>query len=165
VVPSDLSAQLISRQLPCGGWSALAASAQAALEATCYSVLALGSQATDVRDGGYSFLLHAQNPNGSRPAFAGDDHDGCCVTSLVAIALRDIVPSIPARLRGLHWLLSSAGKEDNWLWKWKFRTTDRHVRFDPDKFGWPWFPDTVSWVVPTAFAALALNQLTCSCGG
>jgi hypothetical protein len=40
--------------------------------------------------------------------------------------------------------LRSAGKEGNWLWKWKFRTTDHHVRFDPDKFGWPWFPDTVS---------------------
>ena len=165
MVLSDASGELIRRQLPCGGWSALAASAQAALEPTCYSVLALGSQATDVRDRGYSFLVHAQNPNGSWPAFAGDDHDGSWVTSLVAIALRDIVPSIPARLKGLHWLLSSAGKEGNWLWKWKFRTADRHVRFDPDKFGWPWFPDTVSWVVPTAFAALALNQLPCSCGG
>ena len=112
-----------------------------------------------------SFLLRAQNPNGSWPVFAGDDHDGSWVTSLVAIALRDIVPAIPARLKGLHWLLSNAGKEANWFWKWKFRTADRHVRFDPDKFGWPWFPDTVSWVVPTAFAILALNQLPCSCGG
>jgi len=97
--------------------------------------------------------------------FAGDDHDGSWLTSLVAIALRDLVSAIPARLKGLHWLLSSAGKEANWLWKWKFRTSDRHVRFNPDKFGWPWFPDTVSWVVPTAFAILALNQLPCSCGG
>jgi hypothetical protein len=106
-----------------------------------------------------------QNPNGSWPVFAGDDHDGSWVTSLVSIALRDVVPAIPARLKGLHWLLSSAGKEASWFWKWKFRTADRHVRFDPDKFGWPWFPDTVSWVVPTAFAILALNQLPCSCGG
>ena len=58
-----------------------------------------------------------------------------------------------------------AGKESNWFWKWKFRTADRHVRFDPEKFGWPWVPDTVSWVVPTAFAVVALNQLPCSCGG
>ena len=78
---------------------------------------------------------------------------------------RDLVPAIPARLQGLHWLLNCSGKESNWFWKWKFRTADRHVRFDPDKYGWPWFPDTVSWVVPTAFAILALNQLPCSCGG
>lgn len=162
---SDLSAELIRRQLPCGGWSALVSSVQPALEPTCYSLLAVGSQLMDVRERAHSFLLRAQNPNGSWPVFAGDDHDGSWVTSLVAIALHDLVPAIPARLKGLHWLLSSAGRESNWLWKWKFRTTDRHVRFDPDKFGWPWFPDTVSWVVPTAFAILALNQLPCSCGG
>ena len=165
MVLSDLSAELIRRQLPCGGWSALVPCSQPTLEPTCYSVFALGSLATDVREHAHSFLLRAQNPNGSWPVFAGDNHDGSWITSLVAIALRDLVSTIPARLRGLHWLLSSAGKEANWFWKWKFRTADRHVRFDPDKFGWPWFPDTVSWVVPTAFAILALNQLPCSCGG
>ena len=87
------------------------------------------------------------------------------MTSLVAIALRDLVPAIPARLKGFDWLLSTAGEESNWFWKWKFRTVDRHVRFDPDKYGWPWVPDTVSWVVPTAFAILALKQLPCTCGG
>lgn len=165
MVLSDLLAELTRRQLPCGGWSALASSSQAALEPLCYSVLTLGSQATEVRERAHSFLLRVQNPNGSWPVFAGDDHDGSWVTSLVSIALRDVVPAIPARLKGLRWLLSSAGKEASWFWKWKFRTADRHVRFDPDKFGWPWFPDTISWVVPTAFAILALNQLPCSCSG
>jgi len=112
-----------------------------------------------------TFLLRTQNPDGSWPAFAGDDSDGAWVTSLVLIALHDVVSAIPATLQGVHWLMNCAGKESNWFWKWKFRTADRHVRFDPDKFGWPWFPDTVSWVVPTAFAVLALNQLPCSCGG
>ena len=165
MVPSDVSAELLRRQLPCGGWSALVSSAQPALEPTCYSVLALGSAARDARKRAQVFLLCTQNPNGSWPVFVGDDYDGSWLTSLVAIALRDCVSAIPARLKGLHWLLSSGGRESNWFWKWKFRTTDRHVRFDPDKFGWPWFPNTVSWVVPTAFAILALNQLTCSCGG
>lgn len=57
------------------------------------------------------------------------------------------------------------GKEANWFWRWKFLAADRHVRFDPDKFGWPWIPDTVSWVVPTALAILALSQAPCACGG
>jgi hypothetical protein len=90
---------------------------------------------------------------------------GGWITSLAVTALRDLVPAITARLQGFHWLLNCAGKESNWFWKWKFRTADRHVRFDPDKYDWPWFPDTVSWVVPTAFAILALKQLACSCGG
>jgi hypothetical protein len=68
-------------------------------------------------------------------------------------------------MQGVHWLLDCAGKESNWFWKWKFRTADRHVRFDPEKYGWPWFPNTVSWVVPTAFAILALKEIPCSCGG
>lgn len=165
MVPSELSAELLRRQLPCGGWSALVSSAQPALEPTCYSLLAVGSQATDARERAQAFLLREQNPNGSWPVFVGDDHDGSWLTSLVAISLRDFVPAIPARLKGLHWLLSNAGKEGDWFWRWKFRTSDRHVRFNPDKFGWPWFPDTVSWVVPTTFAILALNQLPCSCGG
>lgn len=38
------------------------------------------------------------------------------------------------------------------------------MRFDPDKFGWPWIPRTNSWVIPTAFSILALNQLPCACG-
>jgi len=164
VVPSDVSAELLRRQLPCGGWSALVSSAQPALEPTCYSLLAVGSQ-VDVRERAQAFLLRAQNPNGSWPVFVGDDRNGSWLTSLVAITLRDFVAAIPARLKGLHWLLSNAGKEGDWFWRWKFRTSDRHVRFNPDNFGWPWFPDTVSWVVPTTFAILALNQLPCSCGG
>lgn len=165
MVPSDLSAELIRRQLPCGGWSALVSSAQPALEPTCYSLLAIGPQAADTRQRAQPFLLRAQNPNGSWPVFVGDDHDGSWLTSLVAVTLRDLVSAIPARLKGLHWLLGNAGKESDWFWKWKFRTADRHARFDPDKFGWPWFPDTVSWVVPTAFAILAFNQLPCTCDG
>ena len=165
MVPSDVSAELLRRQLPCGGWSALLSSAQPALEPTCYSLLAVGSQAVDARERAQAFLVRAQNPNGSWPVFVGDDRNGSWLTSLVAITLRDFVAAIPARLKGLRGLLCNAGKEGDWFWRWKFRTSDRHVRFNPDKFGWPWFPDTVSWVVPTTFAILALNQLPCSCGG
>ncbi len=165
VVLSDLLAELVRRQLPYGGWAALASSPQPATEPTCYSTLALGTQPVDVIERAQDFLLRTENPNGSWPIFPGDDQEGAWVTSLVVIALRDLAPAIPARLRGFHWLMNCAGKESNWFWRWKFLTVDRHVRFDPDKFGWPWFPDTVSWVVPTAFAILALNQLPCACGG
>jgi hypothetical protein len=164
VTLSNGLAELSRRQLPSGGWAALRWSAQASLETTCLGALATGSEDSDARRRAQDFLLRVQNPNGSWPAFFGDDHDGVWVTSLAVIALRDVVRAIPARLRGTGWLLECVGRESNWLWKWKFRTVDRRVRFDPDKFGWPWIPDTVSWVVPTAFAILALSQLPCSCG-
>jgi hypothetical protein len=153
--------ELCRRQLPSGGWSTKSRR-QAALEPSCLAALAIRSQ-PNAAHAAQKFLLQIQNPNGSWPAFDGDDRDGSWVTSLTSIALRDCVPAIPARLRGFHWLLKFAGKESNWFWKWKFRTTDRHVRFDPDKYGWPWFPETVSWVVPTSFAILALNQMPCGC--
>ncbi len=165
IVLSTLLAELALRQLPCGGWAALASSSQPAIEPTCYSALVLGSAPVGDIERAQDFLLRTQNPNGSWPVFPGDDQEGGWVTSLAVMALRDLVPAIPARLQGIHWLLNCAGRESNWFWKWKFRTADRHVRFDPDKYGWPWFPDTVSWVVPTAFSILALNQIPCACGG
>ena len=88
MVFSDVSAELVRTRLPCGGWSALASFPQPALEPTCYSVLELGLRGTDVRERAQSFLLHAQNPNGSWPAFAGDDHDGTWVTSLQCDSIR-----------------------------------------------------------------------------
>lgn len=161
----DLQLELLRRQLPCGAWAALASSPQASIESTCYSLLAVQSISADTVSRGQAFLFRCQNPNGSWPVFSGDDQDGSWLTALAAIALRDVVSAIPARLRAFHWLLHFTGKESDWLWKWKFRTADRHVRFDPDKSGWPWFPGTVSWVVPTSFAILALDQLPCPCGG
>lgn len=164
VVLSNVLTELSRRQLSSGGWAALRSSAQASLEPTCLATLATGSEDSNAERRAQDFLLRVQNPNGSWPAFFGDDQDGVWVTSLAVIALCDVVSAIPAKLRGIDWLLESIGRESTWLWKWKFRTVDRRVRFDPDKFGWPWIPDTVSWVVPTAFAILALSQLPCSCG-
>ena len=78
------------------------------MEPTCYSAsLALGaSRRQSAR--AQEFLLRAQNANGSWPVFPGDDQDGSWVTSLAAIALRDFVPAIPARLKGFDWLLRTA---------------------------------------------------------
>lgn len=164
-IRSELAAILLSRQLPCGGWAPLSNSSQPALEPTALSFLVLSSEFNRAAcDRARQFLLGSQNPNGSWPTFLGDDKEGSWVTSLVLIGLRNFVEGIPARLKGFAWLSSSAGKESNWLWRWKFRTTDRHVQFDPDKFGWPWLPDTNSWVVPTASAILAIRELPCTCG-
>lgn len=158
IASEDLCVVLATKQLPNGGWPALSSSSQASLEASALARLALAPDSDQVGDRATDFLLNLQNPNGSWPAFVGDDHVGSWTTSLVLIALRPAAEASGQRAQGGEWLSRSAGKESNWFWKWKFRTTDRHVRFDPDKFGWPWHPDTNSWVVPTAFAMLALTQ-------
>jgi hypothetical protein len=148
---------LIERQLPEGGWPFTSDANQMAIEPTALALLALPSNLSHEREAAIRTLIHAQNANGSWPAFSGDDAQGSGYTGLVAFALsRFGEQEIPTR-QAIHWLLHCRGWESHWLWKWKFRTTDRHVRFDPDKFGWPWMPETVSWVVPTAYSLLALK--------
>ena len=157
-VSEDLCAALATRQLPNGGWAALLSSSQASLEASALAHAALVPDSGHAGDRATDLFLRLQNPNGSWPAFVGDDHDGSWATSVVLIALRSVAGTLSQQARGSEWLIRSSGKESSWFWKWKFRTADRYVRFDPDKFGWPWIPDTNSWVVPTAFAILALAQ-------
>jgi hypothetical protein len=60
--------------------------------------------------------------------------------------------------KAVQWLLDNKGREGHWFWNWKFRIADRAVHFNPDKYGWSWFPDTVSWVIPTALSIIALKQ-------
>jgi hypothetical protein len=155
---SDICRILRDRQLSSGGWSALALSSQTALEPTVYAMVALGPGHKDEYQRALRCLLGCQNPNGSWPSFIGDDAEGAWTTALALIALADHRGEVRSRHQGFRWLLQAAGKESSWFWRWKFRTTDRHVRFDSRKFGWPWQPDTNSWVVPTAFAILALHH-------
>ena len=147
--------ELLRRQLA-DGWGYRPDSNQAALEPTCLALLALRLQNIPARSRGARALQRQQNAKGGWPAFAGD-REACGLTGLAVLTLNTlgqpngIEPSI-------EWLLRSRGREAHWLWKWKFRTTDTRVRFDPGKFGWPWQPNTASWVVPTAYSLLALRQ-------
>jgi hypothetical protein len=105
VLLSSVLTELRRRQLPAGGWAALRSSAQASLESTCLTTLAIGSDDSDEARLAQEFLGRVQNPNGSWPAFFGDDQDGAWVTSLAVIVLRDVATAISARLSGIRWLM------------------------------------------------------------
>jgi hypothetical protein len=158
VMCASLKSALIERQLTGAGWGYRPGSTQPALEPTCLALLALRWDPGPVRTCGLKFLLGVQNPNGSWPAFTGDDGEGSGLSALAVMALINNGEMPLQAERGLKWLLNSKGKESNWPWRWKFRTSDTHVRFDPDKFGWPWMHGTCSWVIPTAFSLVALKQ-------
>ncbi len=103
-------------------------------------------------------LLQTQSPSGAW--FTGNKRgpENCFHTALALMALRSTAAKghVPlAVTRAFGWLDSMAGVENHWLWKWKFRYFDWHVRFDPNKSGWPWVEGTVSWVAPTAMVLLA----------
>jgi hypothetical protein len=150
--------ELIHRQLPEGGWPFTTDTTQSAVEPTALALLALPPNSVRERDAAIRFLLRTQNANGSWPAFSGDDARGSGLTGLALYALNRCCAQGIVGHRAVEWLLRTKGWESHWLWKWKFRTSDRHVRFDPDKFGWPWVTETASWVVPTAYSLLALKH-------
>ena len=104
--------------------------------------------------------MRTQNPDGSWAPLhpeASSCWPASWATSLAVLALLRTKPDARGIQRAVEWLCSSRGIESHWLWRWKFKTVDTQVRFDPDKFGWNWAPGTVSWVIPTALAILALR--------
>jgi hypothetical protein len=155
----NVRSEITRRALPQGGWSS-SASHQVSVETTCLSLMGL-RQIGRASDLGRNFLLHIQNADGSWPAFRGDDAEGCWTTSLAVITLLGHNDS--SAQRGIQWLIGNTGRESHWFWNLKFRVADRKVQFDPDKHGWPWFSGTVSWVIPTAFALIALKRFYSCC--
>ena len=156
----ELQMEIERRTLSGGGWASGNA-LTAGIETTCYGLMALRHDQEPARGKAIAVLSRTQHPDGSWPAFEGDDPEGCWTTALALIALIFVSVSRTHLDDSFGRLLNSRGREGQWPWNWKFRTVDRHVQFDPDKYGWPWFSGTVSWVVPTAFALLALKQAGC----
>jgi hypothetical protein len=152
-----LTTLLLTRQLPSGGWS-FALSGQASTEVTCLAALALPESIE--RTAAIDFLLKCQLAGGGWASFLGDSEASW--TTALALITATIANDLPFTtcMRALRWLVDERGNEGHWLWRWKFKTTDRNVRFDPDKYGWPWIPGTCSWVIPTAFSVIAIKQVT-----
>src|SRR6202522_3659702 len=155
---SVIEKTLRQRQLPSGGWSFFS-SEQASLEATCLAGLALGSASRGNAVSTLRFLKKSQLLDGGWPAFQGDS-EAAWTTALALCALTVLNEISDASNRALRWLLEARGKEGHWFWRWKFKTADRNVRFDPDKYGWPWVTGSASWVIPTAFRIIAIEQFT-----
>ena len=109
-----------------GGWSYLG-SFQISLEATCLAAVASDPQLPAASAAGIRALLRLQRHDGSWPAFAGDSA-GSWTTSLALCALNQRTEFATARDKALRWLLEERGKECHWLWRWKFKTTDRNGR-------------------------------------
>jgi hypothetical protein len=148
--------RLRQRQMRSGGWAYFGAS-QESIEATCMSILGLSPERESAS--AVEFLFNSQLANGAWPAFHGDT-EGSWTTSLALSTIIVTNHTSEACQRALKWLLAEKGEEGHWLWRWKFKTVDRNVRFDPDKYGWPWNHGAGSWVIPTALSIIAIKQYT-----
>jgi len=155
---SSLTEKLKSRQMKSGGW-AYFDSVQESLEATCLAELALAPEMQVSSSAAILFLLKSQLSDGGWPAFLGDS-EGSWTTALALCTLNSTGDFTAACERAFRWLFAERGREGHWFWRWKFKTSDRNVRFDPDKYGWPWVTGSASWVIPTAFSIIAIEQFT-----
>jgi hypothetical protein len=155
---SSLETLLIRRRLEPGGWPFFR-SEQASVEATCLAILAVGATAHGSGVSESRFLMNCQLSDGSWPSFLGDT-EGTWTTGLAISTLISLNAMSNSSDKALNWLVRERGKEGDWFWRWKFKITDREVRFNPDKYGWPWSPGTVSWVIPSAFSLVAVKQYT-----
>ena len=143
---SSLETLLIRRRLEPGGWPFFR-SEQASVEATCLAILAVGATAHGSGVSESRFLMNCQLSDGSWPSFSGDT-EGTWTTGLAISTLISLNAMSSSSDKALNWLVRERGKEGDWFWRWKFKIADREVRFDPDKYGWPWRPGSASWVIP-----------------
>lgn len=120
-------------------------------EPLCLAALAVGGELCER-------LGARQLKDGSWPAMPGVDEGVTLATTLAAIALLRADGDVRRIERAIQWLLEERPREAHWIWRWKLRTVDNKVRCDPAKYGWGWLPGTVSWVIPTSFAIVALEQ-------
>ncbi len=151
----QLLEELLRRRMTSGGWSHRRR--QFGPEPTALALLALHSQSIPTREL-IAPLFAQQGANGLWSAVG----DGLVVnfwaTAMAVNALMILGTNPEIFASSLYSLVQYRPLEASWLVRFKFRFSDRQVRFDPTKYGWPWVPDTVSWVVPTSMVLITLER-------
>jgi hypothetical protein len=155
--------QLRETQRADGGWSARL-DGPSDTESTSLSLFAL-SFANEVRvelsvNRAKKWLRARQRPDGSWP-HSDQVPLSHWMTSLAVLALGRSEEDRTLAESGARWLLQQEGRGHSWLTRLMFRffPERKPVELDWDLTGWPWLPDTFSWVEPTSYALIALKSL------
>lgn len=146
-----------------GGWSARPGG-PSDTESTSLSLLALSfgddGRLADPAGRAKEWLRTRQRPDGSWP-HSDQVPLSHWMTSLAVLALGRSQEDGPRVESGVRWLLQQEGRGHSWLTRLMFRffPERKPVELDWDLTGWPWLPDTFSWVEPTSYALIALKSL------
>jgi hypothetical protein len=127
-------------------------------EPTAFALLALHSGAIVTHEGA-SPLIARQGADGLWSAVGDATGVNFWATALAVNTLSILGAEPVTYADSVEALIGSRPMEASWLVSLKFRFLDRHVLFDPRKYGWPWVPETVSWVAPTAMVLIALERV------
>jgi len=124
-------------------------------EPTVFVLLAQAATAPD-RDSfqrGKEFLRSIARGDGGWSPQPGVE-ESTWVTALVALLPEEAVNG-QQRRQAIDWLKAKTGRESGWRYKLQQRLNGNKDEF-PD--GWPWFPDTAAWVIPTSLGILAFER-------
>jgi hypothetical protein len=156
-----------------GGWG-FHADARSRVEPTCWAIKALTSRELvdelerDAVARGLDFLAAAQLVDGSWPS-TPEEKTGCWVTSLACWVLAGAGNEkyFNAIASGLRWVCEDWPRDSSLWQRWlrKLSSAERHSKQNDALRGWGWTPGTSSWVEPTAFALLALENETTELSG
>lgn len=146
--------RLIAAQNADGGWGYRGGSSWT--EPTAYALLALRGQpeAGPATGRARKWLLGNQRPNGGfapKPSV----QESTWVTALATLA--GCGPD--AEARAVDWLLSEVNQDSTFLYRLRQWMLGNQSLSEHDAPGWPWYPGTAGWVVPTSLTILALNKL------
>jgi hypothetical protein len=151
---------LNSAQNEDGGWGFQPKSLSRA-EPTCWALLALadGAASRERAARGLDFLTKTQLPDGSWAPSPGESV-GCWVTSLACLVLTHAGAAHESLRRGLQWICEDWPRDAAPFRRWLRKlSVARSVSPRNDFYrGWGWTPGTSSWVEPTSFAVMALEQ-------
>ena len=137
-----------------GGWGYFPRK-QSWLEPTAYAALALAGE--DAADRAWNLLQSWQAADGSFPPSREVDIASWGTSLCVTLASSRGELGETAR-KGVEWLVASSGVESNWINRAAARVGWLDIGRDASLRGWPWKPDTSSWVEPTAHALVALQK-------
>lgn len=128
------------------------------LEPTVYSLLALHSSEAHrgAFDRGWRLVRSWQLPSGAwKPARQITEPHWTTSLAITLHAVRGIHDA--AFHKAVSWLLSVNGVEGGVLSRIAGLFTSSLVEFDASLVGWPWLPESSSWVEPTSQALVALK--------
>ncbi|HUP01912.1 MAG TPA: prenyltransferase/squalene oxidase repeat-containing protein [Gemmatimonadota bacterium] len=160
---SSFRTLLLDLQNGDGGWGA-ARGRPSNTETTSLALMALrsdgGPDAAAAVGRALPWLRARQRPDGAW-ALSAQVPGPSWTTPLAVLALGRFESDRARALQGARWLLEHKGRGYPWLSRLFFRLFPERevVELDPDLKGWPWMPDTFSWVEPTAYALMALKTL------
>lgn len=153
-----LSRMLLERSTPNGGFAAVPGGPPDA-ESTALAAIAL--RAAEPTGAALDWLRERQRSDGSWPR-TDDVALPSWAGAWAALALAQRGRDREAVERAGRWLVAREGRRPGVWVRFLSRVSGEDAKVEQDAMlrGWPWHPDAIAWVEPTASALLALRAVT-----